>query len=59
MEQKKLSLTYRSLRAIGLNYSEEQYGQVSLWQVFKRTIKTYRDGFVLKFGMESWLLSPL
>lgn len=29
----KLSLTYRFLRGIGLNYSEEEYGQVSLWQV--------------------------
>lgn len=26
---KKLSLTFRFLRAIGLNYSEEEYGQVS------------------------------
>jgi len=34
MEQKKkLSLTFRFLRAIGLNYSVEEYGQVSLWQV--------------------------
>lgn len=29
----KLSLAYRILRKIGLNYSEEEYGQVSLWQV--------------------------
>ncbi len=59
MEKKQLSMTYRFLRLIGLNYSEEEYGQVSLWQVIRRTLKTYRDGFVLKFGMESWLLSPL
>ena len=55
----KLSLTYRFLRGIGLNYSEEEYGQVSLWKVIKRVSKTYRDGFLLKFIMESWLLSPL
>lgn len=30
---KKLSFTFRFLRFIGLNYSEEEYGQVSLWQV--------------------------
>ena len=33
MEKKKLSLTYRFLRALGFNYSEEQYGQVSLVKV--------------------------
>lgn len=59
MAQKKLSFTYRFMRKIGLNYSEEEYGQVTLWQVFKRICKTYRDGFLLKFFMNSWLLSPL
>ena len=59
MEKKKLSLTYRLLRAIGLNYSEEEYGQVSIWQVIKRVYKTYRDGFLLKYVMHSWLLSPI
>ena len=59
MEQKKLSPTYRFLRKIGLNYSEEEYGQVSLWGVFKKVCKTYRDGFLLKYVMDSWLLSPL
>lgn len=59
MEQKKLSLTYRALRAIGLNYSEEEYGQVSIWQVIKRVYTTYRDGFLLKYVMHSWLLSPI
>ncbi len=56
---KKLSLTYRFLRFIGLNYSEEEYGQVSLWIVIKRVCKTYRDGFLLKFLMNSWILSPI
>lgn len=55
----KLSFTYRILRRLGLNYSEEEYGQISLWRVIKRTIKTYKDGFLLKYGMNSWLLSPL
>lgn len=59
MTKKKLSLTYRFLRFIGLNYSEEEYGQVSLWDVIKRVLKTYRDGFLLKFVMNSWLLSPI
>ena len=59
MERKKLSLTFRFLRFIGLNYSEEEYGQVSLWGVIKRVAKTYRDGFLLKYMMNSWLLSPI
>ncbi|MCM1142830.1 MAG: acyltransferase [Muribaculum sp.] len=32
----KLSLTYRLLRKVGLNYSEEEYGQVTLWQVISK-----------------------
>lgn len=56
---KKLSTTYRFLRIIGLNYSEEEYGNISVIQLIKRVIKTYRDGFLLKFCMDSWLLSPL
>lgn len=56
---KKLSLSFRLLRAIGLNFPEEEYGQVSLWTVIKRTLKTYRDGFLLKYMMNSWLLAPL
>ena len=58
-EKKKLSLTFRFMRAIGLNYSEEEYGQVSLWGVFKRVCKTYRDTFLLKYVMYSWILSPI
>lgn len=56
--KKKLSLTFRILRKLGFNYSEEAYGQVSLWDVFKRVYKTYKDSFVMKYLMNSWLLSP-
>lgn len=59
MQQRRLSLTYRFLRKIGLNYSEEEYGQVSIWIVIKRVCKTYRDAFLLKYMMNSWLLSPI
>ena len=47
------------LRKVGLNYSEEEYGNVSLFQVIRRVLKTYKDGFLLKYVMDSWLLSPL
>lgn len=33
-EQKKLSTTFKMLRALGFNYSEEEYGQVSIMTVF-------------------------
>lgn len=36
MEKKKLSTTYKLLRALGFNYSEEEYGDVSLWRVVKQ-----------------------
>ena len=55
----KLSITYRFLRAIGLNYSEKEYGNISLWILIKRVFKTYRDGFLLKFLMNSWLFAPI
>ncbi|MBD5338198.1 MAG: acyltransferase [Bacteroides sp.] len=58
MEPKRLSTSYKLLRKLGFNYSEEEYGQVSLWKVIKKVFKTYRDSFLLKFFMNSWILSP-
>lgn len=40
-EQKKLSATYKMLRALGFNYSEEEYGQVSLRRVIKQILAIY------------------
>jgi acetyltransferase-like isoleucine patch superfamily enzyme len=39
---KKLSTTYKLLRALGFNYSEEEYGDVSLWRVIKQFFKNIR-----------------
>lgn len=36
MKKQKLSISYRLLRKLGFNYSEEEYGQVSLWRVIKQ-----------------------
>ena len=58
-EKKKLSLTYRALRAMGLNYPEEEYGRVTLLRTVKRVCKSYRDSFLLKYAMNIWLLGPL
>ena len=42
MEQKKLSTTFKLLRTLGFNYSEEEYGNVSLWRVVKQFFKNIR-----------------
>ena len=36
MSEKRLSTTYKFLRFLGFNYSEEEYGDVSLWRVIKQ-----------------------
>ena len=36
MKNGKLSTTFKMLRALGFNYSEEEYGDVSLWRVIKQ-----------------------
>ena len=54
---KKLSTTYKLLRALGFNYSEDEYGDVSLWRVIKKFFGNIR----LKFleGMLDWaILEP-
>lgn len=42
MEKKNLSFTFRLLRKLGFNYSEEEYGQVSLWRVVKQFFRNIR-----------------
>lgn len=59
MSKKKLSLTYRFLRAIGLYYSEEEYGQVSFGFFIGKVYRTYRNAFISSFLMDSWLMSPI
>ena len=56
--KKRNSLTYRFIRRMGMNYSEKEYGHVTLWQVIKRVHKTFRDAFLMRYFMNSWLLSP-
>lgn len=58
MEQKKLSTTYKLLRALGFNYSEEEYGQVSLWRVVKQFFRNIRRKYLQK--MMDWaILEPI
>ena len=57
METKRLSRTYKFLRFCGFNYSEEEYGQVSLFQVVGKFFgNIYRK--ILEKLMDCALLDP-
>jgi len=56
---KKLSFTYRFLKRIGLNFSEEEYGDISIFDMFKSFWRHFRNAFLLKYCMHSVILSPL
>lgn len=51
---KKLSPTFRFLRAIGLNYSEEEYGQVGLWTVVGKFFSNPYHALLL--SMMDWVI---
>lgn len=58
MEQKKLSTMYKLLRFLGFNYSEEEYGQVSLLRVIKQFLGNMRRKMLSK--MMDWvILEPI
>lgn len=58
MQQKKLSLTYKLLRSIGLSYPEEEYGQVSPWQVIRKFFSN--PYHMLLLSMMNWvILEPI
>lgn len=50
----KLSLTYRILRKIGLNYSEEEYGQIGPFDVIGRAFKN--PYHALLQSMMNWVI---
>lgn len=52
----KKSATYRFLKTIGLNFSEEEYGQISLTGAFRKAFITWRNGILLKYCMYSVIL---
>lgn len=57
-EKKKLSITFRLLRTLGFNYSEEAYGQVSFWVVLVKFFGNIRMKFLC--NMMDWaILEPL
>lgn len=55
----KLSLTYKFLRLVGINVSEEEYGQISLFSALGRAFKGLKNALMLKYCMYSVILAPL
>jgi acetyltransferase-like isoleucine patch superfamily enzyme len=55
----KVSFGYRVLMLFGLNYSETEYGNVSIFGIVKKVWITYRNSFLVKFLMNSFLFEPL
>ena len=56
---KNFSLTFRFFRKIGLYYSEEEYGQVSFAFFMLKIYRTYRNAFISRFLMESFIMTPI
>lgn len=55
--KRKVSLTYRFLRALGFNYSEQEYGQISLWKVIAQFFRNIYHALLLSM-MNWWFLEP-
>lgn len=56
---KELSRTYRLMRKMGLNFSEEEYGQITFRKMIHKAWISFRNGFLLKYCMYSVLLANL
>lgn len=53
-KKKKLSLTYRFLCAIGMKYSEEEYGQISMFGVVGKFFECYYHALLQ--SMMDWVI---
>ena len=58
MKKNNLSFSFRLLRFIGMNIPEEEYGNVSLYQIFIKGIISCRNTFLLKHFMNFSFLAP-
>jgi len=54
----KLSLTFRFLRVLGFNYSEQEYGQISLGKVWMQFWGNMWRALLVKM-MDWWVLEPI
>lgn len=55
---KKISYTYKFLRLIGLNYSEEEYGDVSIFRVIGQFFKNMYHALLLSM-MDWFIFEPI
>lgn len=53
------STTFRVLRKAGLNFSEEEYGDISFFKAVRRALKGIKNAVLLKYCMYSVILSPI
>lgn len=58
MENKKLSVTYRLLRFFGFNYSQEEYGDVSIWCVIRQFFRNIHMKHLEKL-LDRFYLEPI
>lgn len=56
---KKLSRTYRLMRKMGLNFSEEEYGQITIMSAIKKALSGWWYGMLLHYCMHSAILGNL
>ena len=52
-----LSLTYRFMKFIGLNFSEEEYGQISFLFAVKRAFRGLMNAMLLKYYVLCYFIS--
>jgi len=53
------SKTYKFLKFLGLNFSEQEYGQVSFFSVVQKTFQRLKNSFLLQHGLNLFFLSPI
>lgn len=58
MASKRLSTTYKALRMIGLNYPEEEYGDVSITRVIRQFFKNIYHDLLISM-MDWWIFAPI
>lgn len=55
----KKSRTFRFLKKLGFNFSEEQYGNITLFGALRRGIRGVLNACILKYCMYSVLFAPI
>jgi acetyltransferase-like isoleucine patch superfamily enzyme len=51
--------SYKLLRKLGLNYSEEEYGNITISYMIKRSVRSYINAWLMRYTMHATLFFPL